>query len=385
MATNFPGTAIDSFPTHATGDVIQASYDNNEQDAIVALETKVGINNSAVTTTFDYKLSLITGTNQALPNVSPSITTPTILLGSHATGDIYYDGGSGLLTRLGIGSTNNVLTVIGGLPSWVAPAAVVNASSSVAGIVQIATAAQITAGTATGSTGAVIAISPDQLALATPAFNAFSLTNVFFRRKIQTSFETSARFSTLASGGTNTFGTLGLAMDTTSTTTRCAGVTMYVGGVVAQTSIFKGSPSFSAQIDTSTIGSGGSMFIGIGSVTVAGSGHTFTVAHIGFKCTIAANVMTFVGTNASGGVESTTATLFTLDNGAASSAAIYFKVNGNSSVDYYWFKDGTGWSAATNLATNVPTVTEVNIQASLSNNSTASQTAVSIASMEYTR
>lgn len=40
-----------------------------------------------------------------------------------------------------------------------------NASSSAKGIVQIATAAQINAGTATGSTGAALAITPDQLAL----------------------------------------------------------------------------------------------------------------------------------------------------------------------------------------------------------------------------
>jgi hypothetical protein len=42
----------------------------------------------------------------------------TMTLGSDATGDIYYRNSGGVLTRLGIGSTNQVLTVIGGLPSW---------------------------------------------------------------------------------------------------------------------------------------------------------------------------------------------------------------------------------------------------------------------------
>lgn len=39
-------------------------------------------------------------------------------LGSDATGDIFYRNSGGSFTRLGIGSTNQVLTVIGGLPSW---------------------------------------------------------------------------------------------------------------------------------------------------------------------------------------------------------------------------------------------------------------------------
>lgn len=47
----------------------------------------------------------------------------TMTLGSDATGDIYYRNAGGILTRLAIGSSNNVLTVSGGLPSWAAPAA----------------------------------------------------------------------------------------------------------------------------------------------------------------------------------------------------------------------------------------------------------------------
>lgn len=47
----------------------------------------------------------------------------TVTLGSDATGDIYYRNSGGVLTRLGIGSSTNVLTVAAGLPSWAAPAA----------------------------------------------------------------------------------------------------------------------------------------------------------------------------------------------------------------------------------------------------------------------
>jgi microcystin-dependent protein len=56
---------------------------------------------------------------------------------------------------------NNIITYVNNTAIAGAP----NATSSTKGIVQIATAAQINSGTATGSTGASIAITPDQLAL----------------------------------------------------------------------------------------------------------------------------------------------------------------------------------------------------------------------------
>lgn len=47
-----------------------------------------------------------------------TIASPTMTLGSDATGDTYYRKSSGALTKLGIGSTGQVLTVSAGLPSW---------------------------------------------------------------------------------------------------------------------------------------------------------------------------------------------------------------------------------------------------------------------------
>jgi len=48
----------------------------------------------------------------------------TVTLGSDATGDIYYRNSGGVLTRLGIGTSAQVLTVSGGgLPSWATPTA----------------------------------------------------------------------------------------------------------------------------------------------------------------------------------------------------------------------------------------------------------------------
>lgn len=51
------------------------------------------------------------------------IARPTMTLGSDATGDIYYRNGSGILTRLGVGSNGDVLTLATGLPSWAAASA----------------------------------------------------------------------------------------------------------------------------------------------------------------------------------------------------------------------------------------------------------------------
>lgn len=104
MTTNFPGTGIDSFPTHSTGDVIQASFDNNEQDALVALETKVGVNGSAVSTTHDYKLSGVLGTDKAASLAgsealtNKSVNGVTLSTSAGSTNFLQGDGNYGALT-----------------------------------------------------------------------------------------------------------------------------------------------------------------------------------------------------------------------------------------------------------------------------------------------
>lgn len=61
MSTNFP-TSLDSYSTKVDGsDYPQAAHVNNLQDAVVALETKVGIDSSAVSTTLDYLIKNTSG------------------------------------------------------------------------------------------------------------------------------------------------------------------------------------------------------------------------------------------------------------------------------------------------------------------------------------
>lgn len=68
MATSFPG-AQDSFPTYNDGDTIYASIVNDVQDAVEALETKVGIDGSADPTSLDYRVT-------ALENAGGSVSYP---------------------------------------------------------------------------------------------------------------------------------------------------------------------------------------------------------------------------------------------------------------------------------------------------------------------
>lgn len=59
-----------------------------------------------------------------------TLTSPVLNVGSDATGDIYYRNGSGVLTRLAIGTTGQVLNVSGGLPAWTAAAGGGNAQTA---------------------------------------------------------------------------------------------------------------------------------------------------------------------------------------------------------------------------------------------------------------
>jgi len=65
------------------------------------------------------KTTAQTLTNKTL--TSPALTTPTISTLT-TNGDLLYGTGSGALSRLGIGSSAQVLTVASGVPSWATPA-----------------------------------------------------------------------------------------------------------------------------------------------------------------------------------------------------------------------------------------------------------------------
>lgn len=188
----YPTDAGNTYTTNVDNqDVIYSSDVNNLQTEVTALKTKVGVDGSATTTTHDYKLSAVTGSNKALTSgtstqsvtgltaVSPIISTPKITVGSDAVGDLHYTSNvDGTQSRLGKGTDNQILKMNGTALNWEDETVTVNASTTAAGIVELATAAQVTAGTATGETGAKLAVTPDALASSTPVFNASALTSV---------------------------------------------------------------------------------------------------------------------------------------------------------------------------------------------------------------
>jgi len=188
--TNFPSSLDTSTTLPAEGASTPLATNHvtahqNIQDAIEAIEAKVGIDSSAVTSSHDYKLSEVTSTDKAVgKTATQTLTNKTlgtgtaITLGSDAEGDTYYRNASGVLVRLPRGSDNQILKMNGNVPNWEAETATVDASTTVKGVVEVATSSEVTSGAATGGTGAVLAVTPDALAASTPVFNGSGLTNI---------------------------------------------------------------------------------------------------------------------------------------------------------------------------------------------------------------
>lgn len=168
FSITFP-TILDSL-TNPTGGqtfvaVDHALQHSNANDAIEALEAKVGINNSAVTTSFDYKLSGVATGDKAVSKTgietitNKTFTAPVINVGSDTTGDMYYRKSDGTFARLAIGTVGQIINADAtGVPVWIANPSAANASTTVKGVVEIATDAEMNAGTSAGGTSALLVI-----------------------------------------------------------------------------------------------------------------------------------------------------------------------------------------------------------------------------------
>jgi len=147
--------------------------------------------------------------------------------------------------------------------------------------------------------------------------------------------------------------------------------------------VFVGSPVFTSTFNLGLIGTTGSAYLGLGVVTKSGAGHTYTTDHCGFKILIAASVASLYATQGDGATETASSALTTLADTAQ--LDIMLKVNSTTSIDYYWQKNGGGWSAATNLTTNMPDTASILAQLSLANDSTATEHIMYVASASYSR
>lgn len=250
-----------------------------------------------------------------------------------------------------------------------------NASETAKGASEEATDAEVTAGTATGGTGAKLFVTPAKLLT--------YLNGPAGRSTFNTIFENSARFTSIANSGTNTFNTTGFYMDTTITATRASGITIDVLPPAA--SVFLGSPSFSTSFSFANIGGTGtgSSYFGLGLVTKTGSGHTYTTDHAGFKVLVSGSVASLYGTQGDGTTEAATSALTTLAVG--DTVDVYLKFNSTTSVTYYFRKNGGSLSSGTTLSTNMPDTASNQAQISASNDGTGTRFEIYTTFLNYTR
>ena len=88
---------------------------------------------------------------------------------TYTTGDILYSNGTNALAKLGIGSTNQVLTVVGGVPAWANAAAGFSDPMTTRGDVIYRNSSNATARLGLGTSGQVLSSNGSDVVWATPA------------------------------------------------------------------------------------------------------------------------------------------------------------------------------------------------------------------------
>jgi hypothetical protein len=184
MATNYPSSK-QTLPNPTGTDLLEnadPTLDHDYQhgtinDTVEALQDKVGMDGSAVTTSHDYKLSEVTSTDKAVGKTATqtltnkTLTSPQINFGSDAAGDMSFRNGSGVTARLPIGTSGQILSASsGGIPEWIANPSASDASETVKGVVEEATQTEVIAGTTTGSTGARLFVNPSKISSLVSAY-----------------------------------------------------------------------------------------------------------------------------------------------------------------------------------------------------------------------
>lgn len=169
---------------------------------------------------------------------------------------------------------------------------------------------------------------------------------------IATCFESSSRFNSTALVGSGAVNWIVDGMECVTGVTNPSSAAVTWDPIPVNS--FRGSPVFSTSIYV-IAGSSKAIFCGMGQLTAATL--DFTVDHIGFK--VVGNVL--YATQSDGTTESSTSL------GSVANNEIYnlvCKVNGTTSVDYYWrlYRNSGGvisetWSTATTISTNMPIAT----------------------------
>jgi len=302
--------------------------------------------------------------------------------------DVYVAGNiqaiTGQIGGFAIGATNlsvvaggNTVTISSGTTAFAAgPTGSPTVTISQAGLLTVSNI-NITGGTINIGTNAKIDASGNA------TFIGISSLNV----KTTTDFENvaNARFGkATGGGGTATTTTYGLGLQPTNSATAFAAVTWF-----QNYDIFANSPTFSAVVrivSSDSMGGQGTLFVGLGTITTTGGGNTWSGKKFcGFEFEKAGGSISVYarqndGNGDGGAISGVLTTVSDLD-----SIDLILKMNGSSSIDYYFRKNTGSISAATNIATRVPTSGETDAYFSVNNRSTAYDFNVAIVSASYER
>jgi hypothetical protein len=125
MGTSYP-TGLDTYTDRSDGQVVYASHVDDLQDAVEAIEIKIGINSSAVAASIDYLLKNAASIDPGHLHTSAGISGQISVakggtgLGTIADKAILYASALDTISALAIGTDGQVLTVSSGVPAWTA-------------------------------------------------------------------------------------------------------------------------------------------------------------------------------------------------------------------------------------------------------------------------
>lgn len=409
-------SAIDSFTTKVDNtDTVLAAHVNDLQTSVVNIQTYLGTNASQTAPVAHTVLkSNTTGVSTwaqvdltaDVTGLLPTANLATVAIAQGGTGqttaaagfnalspmttlgDVIYGDASGAGTRLAgnITTTKKFLSQTGdgtnsAAPAWAALASTniptLDASKIGTGTLAMArggTNADLStiakggliAGTGSGAVGILAAGTDNQVltldsAQTTGMKWATASAGPVTKMTIATDFAASGRFDTTNKAGTgsSSFSSGGLTIDSGATATSYQQVIFYLSGAPTTGNPYIGSPIFSVGVFCGQGANTGDAFFGIGQPTFAGAGWTASGRHIGFKIINGS----LYATQADGTTETASAALTTV--AALDVLDLICVVNGTSSVDYYWRKNGGSLSAATNLSTHQPTTGQAGSDATL--------------------
>lgn len=189
-----------------------------------------------------------------------------------------------------------------------------------------------------------------------------------------TIFETAARFQqATGASGTISFNNQGVQIASSNNQTDYARL-RWLGApdIIGQSAIF------SITFSVVDINAGGEAFFGLGFPTVSGSGHTFSERHIGFKIVSS----TLYATQANGSTDASSSLVSASVN---DKFELIIKINGSSSIDYYYRKNGGALVGPTNLSSAMPTLSTDIVQMDTSNGGVAAANTYQLYSTSFKR